>query len=225
MKRPHVVVIMWHDLGTYLRCYGVTPTPSPRLDGLASEGAALTNYFASYPVCCPSRAGMMTGLIAHANGVSGQINRGWDMSRDLAPLPRIFRDSGYETCLTSFSHECRDPVWEGYDRVENVADAQKSDFVDRYLETRGEEPLFLTVNTQAVHRPFGDEHDADLTQKVDVPEWMPDDPSTRVDLACFHRHVSESDAFTGRILDSIDRHLNRDNTITIFTTDHGMPFA
>ena len=92
-KRPNVVVLMWHDLGDWLGCYGFRPSPSPNADRLASQGALLSNYFACAPICSPSRGGMMTSLMPHANGVNGQINRGWDMRRDIRPLPEATLDS------------------------------------------------------------------------------------------------------------------------------------
>ena len=35
----------------------------------------------------------MTSLMRHAYGVNGQINRGWDMRRDIRPLPEATLDS------------------------------------------------------------------------------------------------------------------------------------
>ena len=48
-KGPNVVVLMWHDLGDRLGCYGCRPSPSPNADLLASQGALLSNYFACAP--------------------------------------------------------------------------------------------------------------------------------------------------------------------------------
>ena len=36
---------------------------------LAVKGTTLENFFLSYPVCCPSRATMLTGLYAHNHGI------------------------------------------------------------------------------------------------------------------------------------------------------------
>jgi arylsulfatase A-like enzyme len=226
-RRPNVLIIMWHDLGDYLGCYGITPSPSPNIDRLAEEGTRLDNYFCSYPVCCPSRAGMMTGLIPHANGMSGQVNRGWDMSHELTPMPRVLKDAGYKTYMTSFTHESADSVWEGYDEISGVKDADKPAYANSVYARHAEspEPFLLSVNTQAVHRPFMDDHDEELAGTMAVPPWMPDDPCTRADIACFHRYVRESDAQVGQILESLDKHGLADSTLVIFTTDHGMPFA
>ena len=170
MTQPNILIIMWHDLGDYLGCYGVAPSPSPNIDKLAAEGTTLDNYFCSYPVCCPSRAGMMTGLIPHANGMSGQVNRGWDMSHELTPLPQVLRDSGYATYMTSFTHESADSTWEGYQEISRAADNEKLPFVKKVFgnHSDGSSPFLLSINTHAVHRPFMDDHDEALAASIAV---------------------------------------------------------
>ena len=169
----------------------------------------------------------MTGLIPHANGMSGQVNRGWDMSHDLVPLPRVLQDAGYRTYMTSFTHESGDSEWEGYQEISRVKDEEKPAYVGTVFERHENEsaPFLLSVNTQAVHRPFGDEHDEELVNLISVPGWMPEDPCMRIDIACFHRYVRASDALVGRVLEQLEKHDLAENTLVIFTTDHGMPFA
>ena len=147
--QPNVLLVLWHDLGSYLGCYGVHPSPSPSADRLAAEGTQLDSYFACYPVCCPSRAGMMTGLIPHVNGVNGQINRGWDMRRDIVPLPQILRDAGYATYLSSFSHECQDPEWEGFGEIRKASDGEKPAYARGVFEAHRDsgKPFFLAITT------------------------------------------------------------------------------
>ena len=125
MDRPNILLVMWHDLGTYLGTYGFQPSPSPNLDRLSSE----------------------------------------------------------------------------------------------------ENPFFLTLNTNAVHRPFGDEHDPGIAKVLEVPPWMADDECNRADLACFHRYVKDADDQFGEVFAALDAAELSDNTLVIFTTDHGMPFA
>ena len=226
-ERPNIVLLMWHDLGDRLGCYGTRPSPSPNADRLASEGALLSNYFACAPICCPSRAGMMTSLMPHANGVNGQINRGWDMRRDIRPLPAILRDACYATYLVGFSHECQDPRREGFEKVLNGPDHNKESAVRAVLEGHqdGVQPFFLMITTKAVHRGFGDRHDPSLAEHITPPPWMPDLACIRTDLACFHRYISEADAQLGAILQALDDTDHSKNTVFIFTTDHGAPFA
>lgn len=82
VDQPNLVVVMTdeHNFRT-LGCYrdrlaedqafvwgkGVK-VDTPHLDALAAEGALLTNFYASSPVCSPSRAAFLTGLMPHLTG-------------------------------------------------------------------------------------------------------------------------------------------------------------
>ena len=73
-KTPNVVLIFTDDQGyADLSSYGSTDISTPNIDGLADEGVKFTNFYASAPVCTPSRAGLMTGCypkrIEMGNGV------------------------------------------------------------------------------------------------------------------------------------------------------------
>src|SRR5687768_4802689 len=63
MAQPNVVVVMTDDQTTKdLRFM-------PKVKRLAQEGTEFRNAFASYPLCCPSRATFLTGQHAHNTGV------------------------------------------------------------------------------------------------------------------------------------------------------------
>ena len=69
-----MVLIFTDDQGyADLSSYGSTDISTPNIDGLADEGVKFTNFYASAPVCTPSRAGLMTGCypkrIEMGNGV------------------------------------------------------------------------------------------------------------------------------------------------------------
>ncbi|HKJ23190.1 MAG TPA: sulfatase-like hydrolase/transferase, partial [Myxococcota bacterium] len=61
-RPPNLVVILADDLGWGdLGVQGSRAIASPNLDALAAEGMRLTEFYASAPVCSPSRAGLLTG--------------------------------------------------------------------------------------------------------------------------------------------------------------------
>ncbi|HEY3248976.1 MAG TPA: sulfatase [bacterium] len=65
---------------------------------LVQPGVTFSNAFASTPQCCPSRAGLLTGLFSHNHGVlSNRINaRGL---KDASTLATWLRGAGYRTAL------------------------------------------------------------------------------------------------------------------------------
>ena len=53
------LLVVSGDLGAF----GAPSTRTPHLDRLAYEGMKLTQWYAAAPVCTPSRAGIMVGII------------------------------------------------------------------------------------------------------------------------------------------------------------------
>ena len=65
--RPNVVLIMTDD--QTVRDMSVLPDVRRTIGG---RGVTFRNSFASYPLCCPSRATMLTGRYSHNHGVAEQ---------------------------------------------------------------------------------------------------------------------------------------------------------
>ncbi|MEW6234135.1 MAG: sulfatase-like hydrolase/transferase [Candidatus Omnitrophota bacterium] len=62
IDRPNIILIMADDLGYGdLGCYGCEDIQTPYIDGLAREGVRMTDYYASAPVCTPTRCALLTG--------------------------------------------------------------------------------------------------------------------------------------------------------------------
>lgn len=88
--RPNVVMIMTDDQTLEsMRVMGDTR----RL--LGDSGTTFKHAFATYPLCCPSRATFLTGQYAHNHGV--WTNGSYDDLRESSTLPIWLRTSGYHT--------------------------------------------------------------------------------------------------------------------------------
>ena len=53
---------------------------------------------------------------------------------------------------------------------------------------------------------------------------LPDTPETRRDMASFKASARSLDQGVGAVLNALDEHELADDTLVIFTTDHGLPF-
>ncbi len=70
---------------------------------LAGRGVTFSNGFVSNPLCCPSRATILTGQFSHSTGVYTNRDRssfgGFDAFNDRSTIATWLHDSGYRTGL------------------------------------------------------------------------------------------------------------------------------
>jgi arylsulfatase A-like enzyme len=95
---PNVIVIMSDDQGPQMM--RALPTVSREL---GARGATFTNAFASYPLCCPARATLLTGEYAHNHGTLGNnplSGGGYGALRDRKRnLAAWLQADGYDTAF------------------------------------------------------------------------------------------------------------------------------
>jgi arylsulfatase A-like enzyme len=61
-RPPNIVLLVADDLGYgELGCQGNGQIPTPQIDSLAAGGVRFSQGYVTAPVCCPSRAALMTG--------------------------------------------------------------------------------------------------------------------------------------------------------------------
>jgi N-acetylglucosamine-6-sulfatase len=102
--RPNVVFILMDDLRwDELGCTGHPFLKTPNVDRLAREGALFRNFFATTPLCSPSRASFLTGLYPHAHGVTDNTDHD-ALSHRLATFLRLMHDAGYTTAFIGKWH-------------------------------------------------------------------------------------------------------------------------
>lgn len=106
-KKPNILFILIDDMGyADLGCYGNTEVQTPAIDRLASEGIRFTQYYASAPICSPSRVAVLTGQYPSRWGITSYIdsrakNRERGMRDFLDPqalsIAKVLSDAGYYT--------------------------------------------------------------------------------------------------------------------------------
>lgn len=114
-EKPNVVLILTDNHGAWtLGCYGNPDIRTPNLDRLASQGIRFTRALASNPVCSPTRATLLTGLIPSQHGVHsflGGETPNAQMGPDayctigeFATIPKVMAEAGYTTGMTGKWH-------------------------------------------------------------------------------------------------------------------------
>ena len=100
--RPNVLVVNCDDLRWDAVGYaGLQPINTPHIDRLANEGVIFENFFCTTSLCSPSRASILSGLYAHAHGVTNNFT---EYPEDLASFPRQLQAAGYDTAYIGKWH-------------------------------------------------------------------------------------------------------------------------
>jgi len=223
--------VHWHDLGRYLGAYGHPDVSSPRLDRLAAEGILFTRAHATAPLCSPSRGSLFTGRYPQSNGLLGLAHHGWEYRSGVRTLPQLLSESGWYSALFGMQHETSYPKRLGFDEFD-VSNSYCDYVVERaqeWLQDSAEnlagQPFLLTAGFFETHRPYPRERyePADAAD-VDTPDYLPDTPEVRGDLADFYGAIASADAAVGRLLDTLAETGLDANTWVVFFTDHGAAF-
>lgn len=227
---PNIVLVHCHDLGRWLPVYGRLSVEAPHLSALADQSVVFDQAFSTSPLCTPARSSVFTGLSPHVNGLMGLAHQGWTYRPGVRTLPEHLRDLGYRSSLIGLQHEDLDARKLGFDEVHGLG------FLPRALEVAGmferwlptqklEEPFFATVGMWEAHRPWPrEDYDPVDLSVPEVPAFLPDNEHTRADLAGFYASVAQLDSAIGRVITAIDGSEFGDNTLVLFTTDHGAAF-
>ena len=231
--RPNILLITTHDLGTHLACYGFDPgIPSPNLDRLAADGVRFENHFCTASFCSPCRGSINTGRYPNCNGLMGLVNLGWDIpDADNRFLAAELGAAGYRTTLVGLQHTAKDPSRLGYDEVIRCGNRcrQVAPAAIKHLgELAGREnvkPFFMEVGFSEVHRSYGDLEQLPVSEEDVRPlPFLKDTPGLRADLAAFYENIRRMDESVGQILSALDSTGLAENTLVVFTTDHGIAF-
>jgi arylsulfatase A-like enzyme len=89
--RPNILVIMTDDQ----RPYTLSAMRKTRTR-FRDQGTTFSNAYAATPLCCPSRASVMTGRYAHNHGVTTNIGAASKLDQR-STIQRYLRDNGYFT--------------------------------------------------------------------------------------------------------------------------------
>ncbi len=250
MKRKNIILIIAHDLGQYISPYGVKTVQTPNLERMAAEGTLFERNFCTSPGCSPSRAAIFTGRYPHSNGVMGLTHADflWRFNEGEKHLAQLLKENGYDTCLLGNWHENNRIDNVGYQTTVSRSDgtlklsrdlaqneghptaldlAERADF---YLEQMKAEdkPFFLYAGIFEPHRPFNFKGCTPDTQKgCWIPPYIPQETAAQKvaaeeEFGAMQGCIRRMDEAVGQLLDSMEKHGFKEDTLVLFTSDHGI---
>lgn len=115
-KRPNLIFILTDDLGYGdLSCYGRPDYNTPNLDALAAQGTRLTDAYAAFPVCTPTRTAFITGRYPQRTSVGlfeplpfpeglGEAVETAGLEPGHPTVASLLKNEGYDTALVGKWH-------------------------------------------------------------------------------------------------------------------------
>lgn len=240
--RPNVILMMADDLANEdLSCYGGTRIKTPHIDRLASQGTALSSYYAGNPVCSPSRMALLSGSYPARLGWGwGVLGYGFPPKTGMSPrvytIAEAFRDAGYRTAMAGKWHLGDQNMSPGYQGFASAYYIRMSNNQNRDMYRDGE-LVQEKWDNRLLTETFAQECVRVIKQDGDEPFFLyvpwaaphfPADPhpdwhgQTGTDkLGKYVDTVRELDAAVGGVLAALEASGKADNTIVVFTSDNG----
>ncbi len=103
---PNVLLILTDDLGWADVGYHGGAAKTPSIDKLAADGTRLERFYV-FPVCSPTRAGILTGRSPMRLGIAYNVVRPWNPSGLPAGehlISQSFKEAGYQTAMMGKWH-------------------------------------------------------------------------------------------------------------------------
>jgi arylsulfatase A-like enzyme len=244
---PNILLIVAEDLSPRIGAFGDPVAQTPALDALAEQGVRYDHVFTASGVCAPSRSALITGVYPQSMGTHQMRTTNMDYQAvpppEVKAFPELLRRAGYAAAnsmkkdyqfgepFTIWDQDIGDyttpadlAVWRSLPREKpffamiTLMDTHESRLVGPDTVGTGNWQGFVAglrkfraANMQAVTNP----------DEVRIPPYYPDTPGVRASLAQHYDNIHFIDKQVGQILANLEADGLADDTVVIWTTDHG----
>lgn len=113
VTKPNIVLFMVDQLTSFvLNAYGGQTCKTPHIDALAARGTVFENAYCAYPLCAPSRFGMMAGRLPSRVGA---YDNGAEFTASTPTFAHYLRLAGYYTCISGKMHFVGPDQYHGFE--------------------------------------------------------------------------------------------------------------
>lgn len=242
-KPPHVIIFLVDTLrADYLGAYGEKAPTSPRFDEFAREAILFEDAWAQASWTRSAVASIFTGLHVGTHGVD-RVDR--VLPPNLERLAERFKSAGYRTAAFVASHmlDGRFGFMAGFDSWNGGEDrlygSSASLLVEKALAwlDSGSGPTLLYIHAHEPHSPYEPSPDNEAPFAFDYrgnrdtrilvglgQRGQLEPEGLRFLTASYRGEVRHSDQGFGVLLDGLRSRRMLDNSVVLFTADHGEEF-
>lgn len=242
-RLPNIVFMFADDLGYGdLGCYGHPYARTPAIDRLAAEGTQFTQFYVTGVTCNPSRTGLMTG-VHPARFPKYAADFGFS---DRVAITQLLKEGGYTTGHFGKWHigpEDVDGTY-GIDLIETIGksrEASKGRDYDLYaaaiqfIKDNQDKPFYVNIWGHATHFPVNtppelvahfkdvkvNRDDFSPTMQSKFDECLQIKGDLDVSMRQYLGDIYQIDLNVDRVLKTLDELGLTENTIVVFSSDHG----
>ncbi len=202
---------------------------TPHLDDLSDDGIVYERALSSIPITLPSHSSIMTGKVPFVHGV--RDNGLFNLTSEQLTLAEILKKNGYKTAATiaSFPLTSKFGINQGFDYFnEHIAvkyedmfgertlpkstlffdernAAQVNETIMPWIQDNHETPFFAWIHYFDPHHPHEPPAPYDQTFVNDL----------------YRGEIAYADENIGKVIEQLKRLNIYDNTLIVFTSDHG----
>ena len=243
---PNILFIIADDM-TWIHAgiYGCDELKTPNLDQLGKEGVVFENAFVSTPSCTPSRSSILTGR--NSFELEDGFLLGGYLPAKFTTYTELLEDAGYKIGATGkgwgpgiLIGRDVNPAGEPYrairrnPRQDTIRNAHISDveyaanFNNFLYDCEVDQPFCFWLGTHEPHKSYFTGFAASQginSDDVTVPGFFPDTPESRGVISEYLAEIQHVDTEVGKVMEVLKKHGKLENTLIVFTSDNGMPFA
>jgi choline-sulfatase len=112
-RRPNILVIMADQMNPSVLPIHGGPVKAPHIAALAEKGVIFDAAYCNSPLCSPSRAVFMSGMLPSRTGV---YDNAAEFRSDVPTFAHYLRRRGYQTILSGKMHFCGPDQLHGFER-------------------------------------------------------------------------------------------------------------
>lgn len=244
-ERPNILFIILDDAGTDMGAYGSSFVKTPAFDRIAEDGLLFEKAYTPNAKCAPSRATILTGR--NSWQLDAAVNHLAYFPTKFKTFPEVLEAKGYLVGNTGKAwapgiaetedNRPRRLVGTGYNQrtlnpptpfiSKNDYSGNFGDFLKEASKT--DKPWMFWVGSLEPHRAYTFGSGAALGKKdikdiKQVPGYWPDTETVRNDMLDYAFEIEYMDGHVQKMLDQLHEQGLAENTVIIYTSDHGMPF-
>lgn len=240
---PNILFILADDAGMEMSAYGCTWVKTPAFDRIAQEGILFENAYTPNAKCAPSRACILTGR--NPWQLDAACNHEIFFPNHFKTYPEVLLQKGYRVGFTGKGYSPgkalkedgtkREILGQEFSQLKITPPARalsNNDYVGNFQAflkaQKNGEPWCFWVGFTEPHRAYdygvGERHGKKKSDIPRVPGYWPDTDSVRTDLLDYAYEIEYMDAQVQLLLQQLEASGQLDNTLIVYTSDHGMPF-